>query len=640
MFHRYSVAFRLAPALAVAAFTRTSHAADPVVARDLSTFFKVGVTVLDTNGDSFADAANVRFVLPSAPTTAQITGAANIAARVGLETTAMNIPLKRGAGPEVAVSLGTATGPEAAALGDHEGLIRFTPGAPPSLLLSGKTDAGIMAAAEYVAGRLPYAWDVNGPTLDRIVADIRDALKRSGVVDADVAINEMVVGREATARCVATVKLVRAADLLKARAALAAIAARPPASSQPQALSYRGVNSLRIRLNAGAARATVEIKGVAKTEKPQPIARRPSGAKEGLDLSTLYSIDGGLGDSDNNLIPDRTEVMISVFGEGTEGVIDLAARIGLESTGLSIPLVAPADSIDATPPPRVPEGAPSPTPEADNDKDRPEALPMLILIGAKHPVVERLIRDKKFELPPLAPGEGLIHVVKNAFGGLPGQGKPAIVVVGGDAAGVARAVSQLAETFPHIAARGKDRTTVDDIEEDVRKFVQARSPAGQAATAIYKLDRLVTSLQGKDLSSARVKVFVEKAETGLDALVRSRVGTKLGGSLDVVVEDLDVQKAKPIVVAGAPVSRRPRYRVRGGRVLEDLPGEGAARDSQVEEPAPDQDRGPPLRTAGRCARPSRNRFAPSSWPRARPRRPCRSRFSPHTSRATRGSSTP
>ena len=554
MTHRFSKAWPLALALGLAAWTRQSHGAEPAPVRDLSTFFKVGSVVEDRNGDSFADFANARFVLPASPTEGQIAAAANIAARVGLETTAMDIPVKRGAGPGIAISVATATGPDALALGAEEGLVRFTPGEPSSLLVSGKTDASLMAAAEYVAGRLPYAWDVKGATLDKVAADLRAALKPTGVSPTDVAINEAIVTRQAVTRMVIAVKVASAADLVKARAALTAVATRLPATSASPALSYRGVTALRVLLTAGAARATVEIKGVAKPEKPQPIARRASGAKEGLDLSTLYSIDGGLGDSDNNLIPDRSEVMISAFGEGTEGVIDLAARIGLESTGVSIPLVVSADSIDATTPPRAPEGAPSPTPEADNDKERPEALPMLILVGAKHPVVERLIRDKKFELPLLAPGEGLIQVVKNAFGGLPGQGKPAIVVAGGDAAGVARAVAQLAETFPHIAARGKDRTTVDDIEEDVRKFVQARSPEGQAATALYKLDRLVTSLSGKDLASARVKVFVEKAEPGLDAVVRSRVGTKLGGSLDVAIEDLDVQKAKPIVVAGAPVA--------------------------------------------------------------------------------------
>jgi hypothetical protein len=54
MFHRHSKAWRLVPALAVAALTQESHGAEPAPARDLSTFFKLGVAVLDTNGDSLA----------------------------------------------------------------------------------------------------------------------------------------------------------------------------------------------------------------------------------------------------------------------------------------------------------------------------------------------------------------------------------------------------------------------------------------------------------------------------------------------------------------------------------------------------------------------------------------------------------
>ena len=556
MTDRYARVWPLGLALVLASLTRQSHGADAALPQDLSSLFKVGFAVQDRNGDSFADFVNARFVLPASPTAGQIAAMANIASRVGLETTAMNIPVDRSAsGPGLAIVVGSPTGADAAVLGPDEGLVRFTPGEAPSLLVAGKTDAGAMAAAEYVAGRLPYAWDVKGATLEKVAADLKEALKPSGAALTEVTVREVVVGRLAATRVVIGATLATAADLAKARNTLAGIAARLPKSSTPEALSYRGVTVLRVVLAVGASKATVDIKGVARPDKPQPLARRASGAKEGLDLSTFYSIDGGLGDSDNNLIPDRTEVMISAFGEGTEGLVDLAARIGLESTGISLPLVVSADSIDATTPPRATEGASATTPpEAEGDKDRPEALPMLILVGGQHPLVERLIRDKKFELPALAPGEGLIHVVKNAFGSLPGQGKPAIVVAGGDAAGTARALAQLAQTFPHIAARGKDRTTVEDIEEDVRRFVQARSPEGQAAAALYKLDRIAASLAGKGLASARVKVFVERAEPGLDGVVRSRVGTRLGGALEVAIENLDVQKAKPIVVAGSPVA--------------------------------------------------------------------------------------
>ncbi|MBI3492982.1 MAG: hypothetical protein HY047_14565, partial [Acidobacteria bacterium] len=126
--------------------------------------------------------------------------------------------------------------------------------------------------------------------------------------------------------------------------------------------------------------------------------------------------------------------------------------------------------------------------------------------------------------------------------------KSALIVTGGDAAGVDRALGQLAEKFPHIWARGKDRTTLDDVEDDVRKFVAGRSPAGQAAMSLYKLDKLAEQLQGKDLSSAHVKVFVEKAADGLADVIRQEAASRLKSStLAVDVQNLDVQNARPLI---------------------------------------------------------------------------------------------
>src|SRR5439155_4976947 len=139
-----------------------------------------------------------------------------------------------------------------------------------------------------------------------------------------------------------------------------------------------------------------------------------------------------------------------------------------------------------------------------------ESEPILVLIGTSHPAIDQLIKNKKWARPELQPGEGLIELVKKAFGE-----KSALIVTGGNAAGVDRALAQLAERFPHIWARGKDRTTLDDVEEEVRAFVSGRSPAGQAAMSLYKLNQLADKLQGKDLASARVRLFVEKPADGL-----------------------------------------------------------------------------------------------------------------------------
>ena len=137
-------------------------------------------------------------------------------------------------------------------------------------------------------------------------------------------------------------------------------------------------------------------------------------AKENFDLSTFYANEGALADTDNNLIPDRTDVILSPDGDGAEGVVDLAARLGLESTGIQVPIAKSAKAITA-----------------------PDSEPILVLIGVSHPAVEELVKNKKWTRPELPAGEGLIAVVKKAFGE-----KTAVVVTGGDPAGVRRAVKR------------------------------------------------------------------------------------------------------------------------------------------------------------------------------------------------------
>ena len=346
-------------------------------------------------------------------------------------------------------------------------------------------------------------------------------------VDVSSAIVPLINVREnadGVERVVAIAQLAGSGDLVKAQVALnqfKATSARDP----KRALSYASVRTLQVRLRAaGSAGASVDLPrapAAADAAAAPPPARRPGGgAKENFDLSTFYAIDGALADSDDNLIPDRVDVLLSADGEGTDGVIDLAARLGLESTGISLPIARTATSIAS-----------------------PASEPILVLIGASHPIVEQLIKDEKWTRPPLQPGEGLIQLVKKAFGE-----KNALVVTGGDAAGVRRAVDQLAERFPHIWQRGKDRTTLDDVEEGVRRFVAARSPSGQAAASLYKLEKLADQLKGKELASAHVKVFVEKAADGLADLVKQTAAARIAApSIAVDVQNLDVQKGRSLV---------------------------------------------------------------------------------------------
>jgi hypothetical protein len=413
-----------------------------------------------------------------------------------------------------------------ASLKAGEGLIAaFTASGQPAIAALGADEAGISAAALMLAGHLPYLWDQKSPTTDKIADDVKQWLVGKGVTVSSAFVPAVVVksGADGVDRITVDVSMADGGDLLKAQVALSQLKATGRRDPK-RALSFANVRSLVLRLRApGAGTATIDLPqvAVAQAVATTPPGRRPGGgAKENFDLSTFYSNDGALADSDNNLIPDRVDVMLSADGDGTQGVVDLAARLGLESTGVALPIA------------KTPKGITS-----------PDSEPILVLAGVTHPIVDELIKNNKWVRPSLQPGEGLIQVVKKAFGD-----KSALIVTGGDAAGVDRAIRQLAEKFPHIWSRGKDRTTLDDVEDDVRKFVAGRSPAGQAAMSLYKIDRLATRLQDKDLTSAQVRVFVEKAADGLADIVRREAAATIkAGTIAVDVQNLDVQKGRPIV---------------------------------------------------------------------------------------------
>lgn len=484
---------------------------------DLARVFEVGGMLQDRNEDSVVDFVDARLVMGTAPTPGEISAAAAVAARLGFETAALTLPLRTQGHPIVigAGALGRGRLPAAAprldSLRPGEGLVSVAEvGGEQGILIAGRDEAGTQAAAAAFSGRFPHVWDPAGPTLNDAAASLRKVLTEGGVNVVNVSIPAVVTSSQGIERLVAATRVASASDLAKARQTLKRM--RSPG------VSFADVSAVDVSVQAGNASALVALPGDTTAPRPRPLARRAGGVKEGLDLSNLYTIEGLLGDSDENLIPDRVEALL-VPGGGMTSTPDLAARLGLESAGISIPIASVPDAVT-----------------------EPAEEPTLVLIGTGHPLIDRLSKERKLQTGTLHPGEGLISIVRKAFGE-----KPAVVVTGGDRAGASRALAQVAERFPHIWERGKDRTTVDDVEEDVRTLLSGRSPSGQAATALYKLEKIGAELARKDLESANVVVSVEKPAEGLVDFIRREAAEKIkAASVDVTIDDRDVQKAKNI----------------------------------------------------------------------------------------------
>ena len=503
-------------------------------APDLASLFDPGMLVLDTNGDSVPDLVNAALILGNDPPATVLAAAGEIAARLGFETMAMDLPLAREAtGEQFAVVVGRAglaaaglrsPGVDPASLDSGEGTVavRQEDGRTWVLVVGGD-DEGLRAAARLFAGVLPHTRTLSTARLERVRDDLAAALEAAGASEVDVRLTQARIrnGQPGVGRVIAEVAVADPDSGAAAEALRALAAGDSTTGSDDDApgnpLAYPGLESVEARLAGGPA---VRIAGRAPPDRPGPIAGRPgSGGKAGLDLSNLYTSEGLLG---GGLIPDRVDAMLAPGGDGVDGLPDLAGRLGLESTGLVVPLTEPAAEID-----------------------RPGSRPTLVLAGVDNPLTQQLADSARIDLGALQPGEGLIQFVPDAFGS-----RPALVVTGADAAGAERALGQVALTLPHLAERGDDRPTVDDVERGLWDALSGHAPAGQAATGLYKLGRIAGKLAERQIARADVLMSVEKADPGLDAYVQARAAEALGladaGRVAVTIDDRDVQRAATI----------------------------------------------------------------------------------------------
>jgi hypothetical protein len=130
------------------------------------------------------------------------------------------------------------------------------------------------------------------------------------------------------------------------------------------------------------------------------------------------------------------------------------------------------------------------------------------------------------ELPasgPLGHGEGAVQVVDKAVGGF-----PAIVVTGGDPAGVNAATTYLAGRVPYVWSTRRGDVDLSMISDDVHQFFRARSSAGQAARATVDLEAVLRTLKDKSLASVGVKVYLEDANPELARYLEAAVKRQSG----------------------------------------------------------------------------------------------------------------
>ncbi len=453
--------------------------------------------VRDTNGDGLADLVAARILVPVKPTSEDILSATNMAARLGYETLSMTLPLvlreDSALRPEE-IALPILVGRENSvikrlaadgfldlkSLKPGQGLIAHVPsplGGPDGLAVVGGDDAGTLAAANELAARLPRVWTMTGITLQGIENQAIQYLKSKGIAAAVATVESMIVDsdRRGVARINVRIQ-VGSADGARARSLLENLDLAHHRGLEPKTLDFANVAVIDCEVVAGGkssgheqvSRSGLNPRTLTPPIDPDELApdtppgvQAPSAPAKNFDLASTYSIDGWFGDVYPDLIPDRSETSL-ILGDASEsfGAALIAARLGLETTGITLPIS-----------------------KLDRSVKEPNREASPILVGRGNTLVQQLVKIGKTRFDDLHAGEGMIHLVPKAFGNA-----TATVVAGADAAGTEGACDYLARRMPSLWDTARGAPALSDVVTDVTRFFQARSGAGQASQALGELE--------------------------------------------------------------------------------------------------------------------------------------------------------
>ena len=543
--NRYLVG-TVALALAGAFAFQTPPAAGPV--DRVADPFATGWMLVDTNGDGIADFISGKVVVPTNPSAAENAAAADIAARLGFASTGLTMPLvvmsdaSLGNAPRIQVEKAPYSSRDlatiAALLEKQEGGVFLVDG---NLAVIGTDADGLLAAAEAYSARAPYQWRVPGDKLSAIAEAVRSAASDPAVELAGVTylkgkadIHRAYVRSRATitaailntALSQPALATVHELVALGGPLPISAVSAKPEPAQPPQAAANArggggGNAGARAGGNAGGGNAAGGD-GAAGTAAGGDGAgaavgdAAAGGATTRLDLATLYTSRGLFTGAARMPLPSTLNGHLYVpAGAAGLAMANLAARMGLETTGINLPLATPIDTATVR-----------------------DVRTQAVIAGdsaLSQEVEKKLMASDTAAAQaetPLAAGEGELRIVDDAFG------RRAAVWTRGDDPGAAAALGLLAGHFPNLWEPGKQHLSVEEIRYDLHKFFSRKSSVGQAAAGLYLLNRWMSSIDATGIKDVKAEFYVEVADPRLKDYVKAQVSEHLHADADVKAASL------------------------------------------------------------------------------------------------------
>lgn len=241
-----------------------------------------------------------------------------------------------------------------------------------------------------------------------------------------------------------------------------------------------------------------------------------------FDLTDLFSPSGLLDADEGNLIPNNTNTLIILGAdEPTESSVvaaNIAARLGLESTGITLPIAV-----------------------LDNEIMDISKVINPILIGQTNLFIQSLIAENKLDLPS-NPHQGVVRVVPHAFGE-----SSAVLMVGSAPLGTFAAGTGFSEHLPYLWELGTDYPTIGDVKTSIQQLLTVESRLGQFAMAFHFLKQAIRKIQAiaKPVASIQLVSYVTEKNSEIKAFFTELLRMALNPS-STSVEILPLDEPTPV----------------------------------------------------------------------------------------------
>jgi DNA-binding Lrp family transcriptional regulator len=490
--------------------------------------FSLGQGILDTDEDGLGDRLNLAIVIPDNPNPYEMAAAAEIAARLSFESLATRFDLVYKEGE--AVNLGQVR--FLILVGDRLALLRRLPpnssGLRPlspdqglvslislesreGILVRGGSPPALLRSAQAFFGRFPYLWDIWGAESGETYTSVEKAAHQFSQQVSSVNIRPLIkeilyelpqpkAAYDSLRRLryewgevkELTVELPTKDDSLaeKLLEALKTLRQDQARGKRTDLLSYANCQRLRFELGQGKAQRTITLERVGLPRRlltPSFRSRREvRGPQRDFDLLEIFTPKGLLADTNNDSIPDSLEGSVIIPNDRVIPNLPLLGlRISLESAGMAWPIFYLADQVEEK-----------------------QALTAPVLI-APNTLTAELEKTGKLKLPSLEPGSGSVVLVP--------QGWPrsnAVVIAGGDEAGLEKTIAYLSQTFPYLEKYGPGNVNWADVRQGLENFFRGE---GGAAEAFFfsQLQKILNDLKPKELAEIKIELTLPKRNEAL-----------------------------------------------------------------------------------------------------------------------------